>query len=191
MRLWRGLVEGRWSLVDRWESDGRRYIAVHANAPAQRDLRALSAAEQATLSYLLLGASNKEIAFTLGLPLGSIATRVRAVMRKLRAATRRDLVGMDHGDAIPIELEGERLALLRSRRVDDSELVRCLTRAEREVLDLVARGASNERIARLRGRSVKTVANQVASILTKLNVESRTEAVARVFARAPLRARAR
>lgn len=42
-------------------------------------------------------------------------------------------------------------------------------------------GASNEEIASLRGRSVNTVAKQVASLFRKLGVRSRLE-LARAFA---------
>jgi DNA-binding CsgD family transcriptional regulator len=50
-----------------------------------------------------------------------------------------------------------------------------LTEAEREVLALVREGLSNADIARRRGRSVRTVANQIASIFAKCGVRSRAE----------------
>lgn len=48
-----------------------------------------------------------------------------------------------------------------------------LTTAERAVAALVAGGATNEEIARTRKTSVRTVANQIASIMRKLGVSSR------------------
>lgn len=54
-----------------------------------------------------------------------------------------------------------------------------LTAREREVLDLLARGHDNDRIARTLFLSEKTVRNHVSSVLAKLNVHSRAEAVAR------------
>lgn len=45
--------------------------------------------------------------------------------------------------------------------------------AEREVLALIRAGLSNAAIARARRRSVRTVANQVSSILRKLGATSR------------------
>lgn len=54
-----------------------------------------------------------------------------------------------------------------------------LTRAERDVLLHVTRGASNAEIARLRGSSVHTVVNQVASILVKIGARSRYELITR------------
>lgn len=54
-----------------------------------------------------------------------------------------------------------------------------LTAAEREVASLLVAGATNAEIARERGAALRTVANQVASILRKAGVSSRYELVAR------------
>lgn len=54
-----------------------------------------------------------------------------------------------------------------------------LTAREREVLDLIARGYDNDRIARTLFLSEKTVRNHASGIFAKLNVGSRAEAVAR------------
>ena len=54
-----------------------------------------------------------------------------------------------------------------------------LSEREREVLELVARGYDNRRIARELFLSDKTVRNHVSSVLTKLDVPDRTEAVLR------------
>jgi DNA-binding NarL/FixJ family response regulator len=51
-----------------------------------------------------------------------------------------------------------------------------LTDREREVLSLIAEGASNAQIARALGLSVKTVQNYVSRILDKLQVADRTQA---------------
>jgi DNA-binding NarL/FixJ family response regulator len=57
-----------------------------------------------------------------------------------------------------------------------------LTDREREVLDLVARGLENRRIARELFLSDKTVRNHVSNILAKLGVADRSEAIARARA---------
>ena len=54
-----------------------------------------------------------------------------------------------------------------------------LTDREREVLDEIARGASNSTIALHLGISVKTVRNHVSTILSKLMVVDRAEAIVR------------
>jgi DNA-binding NarL/FixJ family response regulator len=57
-----------------------------------------------------------------------------------------------------------------------------LTRREREVLRLLGRRMSNKEIARQLCLSTATVKNHVHSILTKLNVHGRSEALARLQA---------
>jgi DNA-binding CsgD family transcriptional regulator len=54
-----------------------------------------------------------------------------------------------------------------------------LTPREREVLELVAQGLTNQEIARSLKISDKTVRNQVSQILNKMGVKSRAQAVAR------------
>ncbi|MFD9904087.1 response regulator [Streptomyces sp. NPDC059063] len=54
-----------------------------------------------------------------------------------------------------------------------------LTEREREVLDLVARGLSNRRIARELALSEKTVRNHVSRVFAKLRVADRVEAAVR------------
>jgi len=61
---------------------------------------------------------------------------------------------------------------LRGYRAPDG-----LTLAERAVVDAVASGRSNAEIARLRGTSARTVANQLASVFRKLGVGTRHELV--------------
>jgi ATP/maltotriose-dependent transcriptional regulator MalT len=57
-----------------------------------------------------------------------------------------------------------------------------LTAREAEVLALLIQGRSNAQVARRLHRSTKTIDHHVSAILEKLNVQSRTEAVAAAFA---------
>src|SRR6185503_8769063 len=54
-----------------------------------------------------------------------------------------------------------------------------LTARERDLLQLLARGLSNAQIAAELGLSVKTVGNYVSSVLTKLQVADRAQAIVR------------
>ncbi|HVB64589.1 MAG TPA: response regulator transcription factor [Nitrolancea sp.] len=54
-----------------------------------------------------------------------------------------------------------------------------LTEREREVLELIARGLPNPRIAAQLSVSVKTVGNHVSTIFGKLQVADRSEAIVR------------
>jgi DNA-binding NarL/FixJ family response regulator len=70
-------------------------------------------------------------------------------------------------------------AIERSRDDDGSELLAAqLTAREREVLGLMAGGFSGPDIARKLGISTNTVRTHIQSILTKLQVHSRLQAVA-------------
>jgi DNA-binding NarL/FixJ family response regulator len=60
-----------------------------------------------------------------------------------------------------------------------------LTAREREVLDLLADGASNRNIARSLGISLKTVQNHVSHILDKLQAADRTQAALRARGLSP------
>lgn len=92
LRLWQGLVEGRWSLVDRVDRDGRRYVLARCNAPELRDPKALTERERAVLALAALGHQNKFIAYVLGLCPSAVATHLASARRKLRLASRSDLV---------------------------------------------------------------------------------------------------
>jgi DNA-binding CsgD family transcriptional regulator len=54
-----------------------------------------------------------------------------------------------------------------------------LTPGERAVLELILGGQSTSEIARARGTSLRTVANQIAAIYRKVGVRSRRELFAR------------
>jgi DNA-binding NarL/FixJ family response regulator len=60
-----------------------------------------------------------------------------------------------------------------------------LTQAERQVALAVLAGLSNADIARMRGSSPRTVANQLASIFRKLKVRSRAELASRALSPEP------
>jgi DNA-binding CsgD family transcriptional regulator len=69
---------------------------------------------------------------------------------------------------------GEEMAVF-SYRLQPSDLPKSLTAAEREVALAIIAGRSNAEIAVHRGRSPRTVANQVASLFVKLGLRSRNE----------------
>jgi len=76
------------------------------------------------------------------------------------------------------------VAVLKVPLHDGAEM-NALSPAEREVAALAAAGLDNLTIARCRGRAVRTVANQMASILSKLHVGSRRDLAARLAALRP------
>jgi hypothetical protein len=81
--LWRGLVDGRWSVVEHFERNGRRYFLAHRNDPELRRHRALTMREQQVLAHAQLGHPNKLIAYSLGLSLSAVGTHLARARRKL------------------------------------------------------------------------------------------------------------
>jgi DNA-binding CsgD family transcriptional regulator len=92
LNLWRGLLDGRWSLIDRFDSDGRRFIVAHRNNVETRGLRALTSRERQVVSYVALGHSNKLVAYEVGLSLGSVSTHLHSALGKLGASSRVELI---------------------------------------------------------------------------------------------------
>ena len=92
LEIWKGLVEGRWSLVDWFDSDGRRYVLAHPNPPRLKDPRGLTERETQVCAYVCLGESNKLISYRLGVSQSKVSSSLRSAMRKLRAQTRPQLV---------------------------------------------------------------------------------------------------
>jgi DNA-binding NarL/FixJ family response regulator len=82
--VWRGLVAGRWSLVEQVDTDGRRYLIAHRNDPTTPDLRALTSRERQVVGYADLGHSNKLIAYELGLSPSTVGVQLKRGRAKLR-----------------------------------------------------------------------------------------------------------
>jgi DNA-binding NarL/FixJ family response regulator len=92
--IWRGLVDGHWSLIDHFDTDGRRYLVARRNDPDVRDPRALDARERQVLGYTALGASQKHIAYALGLSAATVTRASRSAMRKLGCTSAADVVAL-------------------------------------------------------------------------------------------------
>ena len=100
VEAWRGLVAGRWTLLDHFDGDGRRYFVVHRNDPDAPDPRALTLRERQVAGYVALGHSNKLIAYTLGLSTSSVGVHLNRAVAKLGARTRAELAGLDSSRGI-------------------------------------------------------------------------------------------
>ncbi|HEX8795208.1 MAG TPA: LuxR C-terminal-related transcriptional regulator, partial [Polyangiaceae bacterium] len=95
---------------------------------------------------------------------------------------RMNQVGFDPPSGLEVEIvevDGETLLVFSWTRRSGSAVV-ALTPTEREVLEAVCAGRSNAAIAAARGTAVRTVANQVASLLRKFRVRSRHELAAKL-----------
>jgi DNA-binding CsgD family transcriptional regulator len=89
---WKALVSGRWSLVDSFDTDGRRYVIAEANSPMVEATANLSIREAQVLACARLGHANKAIAYELGIAESTVAGHLARAARKLGARSRAELI---------------------------------------------------------------------------------------------------
>jgi DNA-binding NarL/FixJ family response regulator len=89
-----------------------------------------------------------------------------------------------HGGGSPMSLHIARMVVNSvPRKKSNSDLLESLTKREREVLDQLAGGYRYKEIANHMGLSIDTVRSYIRDIYTKLQVQSRTDALNKVFER--------
>lgn len=174
--VWDAVVAGRWSLVDRFDSDARRFVIAYRNPPGVLDPRRLTPREEHVSTLAALGRSNKEIGDSLGISDSTVATQLSAALIKLGVESRallpvfwRDLQGR------ALAIQGMDAGLIALWRQEDTEGLDGLTPAERSVAKGLLAGLSDKDIARDRNCSRRTIAKQAAAVYRKLGVRSRVE----------------
>ncbi|MFO0686841.1 MAG: helix-turn-helix transcriptional regulator [Sandaracinus sp.] len=85
---WRALVAGRWSLVDTFDTDRKRYFVLRKNEPAAPGPDVLSASQRAIAAYVAMGHSNKAIAYHLGVSESAISRALDQIVRRLGLPSR-------------------------------------------------------------------------------------------------------
>lgn len=181
LAAWSALVDGRYTILDRFDTDGRRYVVAHENPPNVRDPRGLTQTEAAVASWARRGHAQKLIAYELGLSLGTVSGLLGRVFAKLGVKTRAELVErLESASKASRVAVGETSVLLFEKGGSDLPLdpSGVLTDSERDVAMRAFAGESNAVIAAARGSSVSTVKNQLSSLFRKLGVSSRAELVA-------------
>jgi DNA-binding NarL/FixJ family response regulator len=201
--IWQAVIAGRWSLVAHFDSDEHRCFVARKNAAAGPGASTLSARERQIVASASLGHANKLIAYELGLCSSTVAAQITSAARKLGISSRTLLHASavlggggpergNPGDASnPPVVRCDAPTVRVTRFVHDEQdfavirivivpkLPPSLTTAEREVARLVIEGLSDAGIAARRRTSVRTVANQLRSIYTKLAVGSRRQLCSR------------
>lgn len=92
LETWKSLTEGRWSLVDWFDSDDRRYVLALPNAPSVLDPRGLTERENLVATYAMHGDSVTLIGYRLGLSKASVSSTLKRVMKKLGVRTQAQLI---------------------------------------------------------------------------------------------------
>lgn len=174
---WPALVDGRWTLVEHIDSDGRRYYLALQNQPAAASLVALTPRERLVVEQAARGLPNKLIADALGLGEQTIGASLTRAMSKLRVKTRAELMALAAElAAVEIPVDGPLASLMAENRpwllrsggtMDDALAPFGFTLAEAEVVRGILQGHSNELIAQTRGAQPRTIANQVQSVFRK------------------------
>ena len=91
LELWKALVCGRWSLVDWFDTDQRRFVLAMPNPPEVSDPRGLSEQERQVVAYVLLGDPSKLVAYRLGLSPARVSGLLKSAMHKLSVTTKAGL----------------------------------------------------------------------------------------------------
>lgn len=97
---WWALIRGRWSIVDWFDTDSRRYVLAVPNPPRVPNPRGLTKQEQQVLAFAALGDSHKLIGYRLGLSRSRVSHLISSAMRKLSLKTQAQLVERIHAIAV-------------------------------------------------------------------------------------------
>ncbi len=87
-------MQGKWSVVDFVDRDGKRFILARRNPLIGRDSIAITDVERAVLALASLGHANKHIAYELGLAPSTVAGHLKRGLRRLGLKGRAELVGL-------------------------------------------------------------------------------------------------
>ena len=92
LEIWKSLTGGRWTMVDWFDTDGRRFVLAIPNSPELGDPRGLTDQESQVVNYLLLGDTSKLVAYRLGISSSRVSGLLKSAMRKLGVSTRAQLI---------------------------------------------------------------------------------------------------
>ncbi|MCH2109730.1 MAG: LuxR C-terminal-related transcriptional regulator [Polyangiaceae bacterium] len=172
-------LKGDWFIVDATRRGPELRVLLR---PGQVSI---TAREREILEAVLKGEPDRDLSLRLGITrqcvcghLGNALTKIGAETRFAALQTWRTIIELEkgrRGRAMMAEVRfgEETLLSLRSPIAPRAELEVRLSAAETHVAWLVTDGASNRDIALSRGTAERTVANQVASIFTKLELSRR------------------
>ncbi|MEY4583166.1 MAG: hypothetical protein RL701_7869 [Pseudomonadota bacterium] len=174
--LWPALLDGRYTLLDRFDRKGTRYVVAYVNPQTASSLAPLTDTERTVLEAIRCGRPAKLLAEELETSAPVISTVLHRALRKLGIANAIELTllaGCGTFVSLDDEQLGPNVITAFALRGPSSDALLALTPSERAVTADILRGLSNREIAAKRNRSERTVANQVARILQKMRVPTR------------------
>ena len=104
VRAWKGLASTRWSLVDQFSSDGRRYVLARRNEAPVNGVQQLAEREHEALAWAALGHANKVIAYEMGISSSTVGVLLHRAARKLGTRTRAELIAKLTRSSAPLEM---------------------------------------------------------------------------------------
>lgn len=179
--LWEQLLSGQLSVVGSYCSSGR------CHAELRRECRrAVPTVPRRLLERFFLGQSQKSLALEHALSHATVAAHCSAALHAFAPGTRAAHApvlivmaahaarGASLAPAV-VEEGGSDGRLLAQVPIPGVTFKDRLTAAEQAVAELTIQGAFHEAMARARGTSRRTIANQLASIYFKVGVSARNE----------------
>lgn len=94
---WKGLVDGTWSLLERFDSDGRRHFVARRNAPEVAAHLRLSERERTVAELVALGYSQKLTSYSLGISSSMVSAHLSNALLKLGLGSTAELVTLGDG----------------------------------------------------------------------------------------------
>jgi DNA-binding CsgD family transcriptional regulator len=92
LEIWQGLHDGRWSLVDHVDTDGKSFVLAVRNEPAREVASRLTDGQRAAVALAALGYGNKQIAYALGLSVAAVGMLLTRARLAVGARSRAQLV---------------------------------------------------------------------------------------------------
>jgi DNA-binding CsgD family transcriptional regulator len=94
LSLWKGLVSGRWSLVDHFDHDSKRFVVAKRNTLGLRVWHTLTEREHQAVAFVAQGQTLKIIAYQLGVSTATVAADLARAQSKLRVSSRLELAAV-------------------------------------------------------------------------------------------------
>jgi DNA-binding CsgD family transcriptional regulator len=180
--LWSGLTTGKMEVTEASAGEDRSVLIVRERS---RPVRPLGARAIEVLERTFLGERRKVVAYDLEVSVSMLALTLKGSLSSVGlrckpALVPSALVMLIHGARgrapngtfiVEHDQEGQRLTIVT--HVPDGSVLRGLSPSERSIMTLLASGRSCIEIAQQRGRSRRTVINQVAAASRRLGVSGR------------------
>jgi DNA-binding NarL/FixJ family response regulator len=92
LEQWHPLTSARWTLVDSFEENGRRYVVARENQAHAEGFATLTDRERQIVLHAALGFTNKQIAYALGISDTTVRVLMARAASRMGVRTRRELL---------------------------------------------------------------------------------------------------